>query len=37
MTTPFTVACIQLNSGRDIGPNVETTSRLGARGARGRC
>jgi len=28
MSTPFTVACIQLNSGREIGPNVEATSRL---------
>ncbi len=28
MSKPFTVACIQLNSGREIGPNVETTSRL---------
>ena len=28
MSKSFTVACIQLNSGRDIGPNVETTSRL---------
>jgi deaminated glutathione amidase len=28
MSTPFTVACIQLNSGRDIGPNVAATSRL---------
>jgi predicted amidohydrolase len=28
MTKPFTVACIQMNSGREIGPNVETASRL---------
>ncbi len=28
MNEPFTVACVQLNSGRDIAPNVETTSRL---------
>ena len=28
MTASFTVACIQLNSGREIGPNIETTSAL---------
>ena len=28
MSTPFTVACIQLNSGRELGPNIETTQRL---------
>jgi predicted amidohydrolase len=28
MTKPFTVACVQLNSGPEIGPNVEATSRL---------
>ena len=28
MSKPFAVACVQLNSGRDIGSNVETTSRL---------
>ena len=34
MSTPFTVACIQLNSSREIGPNIEATSRL-VREARG--
>ena len=28
MSKPFTVACIQLNSGREIGPNVKAASRL---------
>ena len=28
MSTPFTVACIQLNSGRELAPNIETTQRL---------
>ena len=28
MTTPFTVACIQLNSGRVIAPNIEAAARL---------
>jgi Predicted amidohydrolase len=28
VSTPFTVACIQLNSGRELGPNIETTQRL---------
>ncbi len=33
MSGPFTVACIQLNSGREILPNIETTAHL-AREAR---
>lgn len=28
MTTAFTVACVQLNSGREILPNIEATTRL---------
>ena len=28
MSKPFSVACIQMNSGREIGPNVEAASRL---------
>jgi predicted amidohydrolase len=28
MTTPFTVACLQLNSGPEIGPNIEATAEL---------
>jgi len=28
MSTPFTVACVQLNSGREINPNIETASKL---------
>src|SRR6516165_6634340 len=28
MTTPFTVACVQLNSGREIGPNIEAATKL---------
>ena len=28
MTTPFTVACIQLNAGREIAPNIEAAVRL---------
>ena len=28
MTTPFTVACIQLNAGREIAPNIEAAARL---------
>ena len=28
MTSSFTVACLQLNSGREIGPNVEATAAL---------
>jgi predicted amidohydrolase len=28
MTRPFNVACVQMNSGREIGPNIETASSL---------
>src|SRR3954471_21093269 len=28
MNAIFTVACIQLNAGREIGPNIESASRL---------
>ena len=28
MSKPFNVACVQMNSGREIGPNVEIASDL---------
>ena len=36
VSTPFTVACIQLNSGREIAPNIEATRAWSARRGKRR-